>query len=299
MKAWDFFESVFLNELMPTDIHNKIKSLTDNYDEVKLILLCDDFDKYYYVKVNELLSSLDIKQVEERLKCIRNSEGKINSVQNSSIQKSISAYFQQDERQLKLNTYRLLHFSKSRNNPFPEKLNKYRFVDLKSIFFLSETIPLEELKFTLINLRAKHTSSVLKDEYKKESETYKSSTVKPIHWLNGEESLRQFIEDLKRAGMIEKRETEDIIQEHFEVDGKKPVNQPKPIVWTGTKVLLAHLISGLDDILEIRHIWKTITPHFHWKGKVPTGLRQSAGSNPYPNNIAKIEGILRSIKERK
>lgn len=130
------------------------------------------------------------------------------------------------------------------------------------------------------------------------SETQKPEVI-PIHWLQGKDSLRLLIDELKSAGLIEGRETEDVIQEHFVVDGQMPTKEPEPIIWKGNKVLLAHLISDLDSIKAIKsdHFWKVTAPHFEWKGKIPKGLRQLATNNPYPNNIELIEKIIKKVKQ--
>jgi hypothetical protein len=156
----------------------------------------------------------------------------------------------------------------------------------------------EEEDLRLLRMLKLETPDILKKMKSLKSD----KVIQPIIWLNGEESLRQFLENLKSAGLIENRETNEIIQEHFDVDGKKPTyKESQPIVWRETKVLLAHLINGLErsKSVEFKNIWKDLSPHFLWNGKKPTGLRQSAYNNPHPNNIDKIETIINELQELK
>ena len=71
--------------------------------------------------------------------------------------------------------------------------------------------------------------------------------IQPIHWCKGVQSLRQFIDSLKNAGLIENRETIEIIQEHFYVDGQKPTKEPKPMKWLIESKYLAYLMHRLAE----------------------------------------------------
>jgi len=121
-----------------------------------------------------------------------------------------------------------------------------------------------------------------KTRYSKSSEIKKERV--PIHWLNGEKSLRQFIDSLKSAGLIENRETDEIIKEHFDVDGKKPTNkEPQPIIWLESLSLLAYMIEALDrKYIKPDNIWSDTMPHFLKNGQTPENMRQTA--NRYKDN---------------
>lgn len=126
-----------------------------------------------------------------------------------------------------------------------------------------------------------------------------NSNIKPIKWLKSNESLRLLIEELISNDLIEKRRVEDIINEHFKIDDNNPNTKPEPIIWKSKKVLLAHLLAGLDSNIRVDRKWKDLEPHFYWNGKIAEGLRQSHNSNPYPNDIEIIQGILSKIKGNK
>jgi len=104
--------------------------------------------------------------------------------------------------------------------------------------------------------------------------------VQPIKWLKSEEALWQLIESLKKNGLIQSRETEDIIQ-HFEVTGRE-AKQAKlePISWLKSKALLAYFIRQLNNSgsIDVENIWHELEPHFYINGKAVTGLRQSEAS---------------------
>jgi hypothetical protein len=88
-----------------------------------------------------------------------------------------------------------------------------------------------------------------------------TTSVSPIHWLNGEKSLRLFIEEIKSAGLIVNRDTDKIIQEHF----KKFDKTPQPIKWIKSNRLLIYLFSKLSEagiIDTMDRQYKLITEHF-------------------------------------
>lgn len=141
---------------------------------------------------------------------------------------------------------------------------------------------------------------------KKDKPEPQVKNIQPINWLNGVESLRLFIEELKKAGMIEERQTEDIIQEHFDYNGKK-VNKvksvPQPINWLKSKVLLAYLIEELttkperyDPFMESDKKWHLTNIHFVIKGKNnDRSLVHDFKQSPKPNGCTDIDSILKRI----
>ena len=131
-----------------------------------------------------------------------------------------------------------------------------------------------------------------------------------IKWLKSEEALRQLIESLKENGLIQSRETDDIIQ-HFEVSGRETKQaQLAPINWIGTARLLVYLIEKMSEIrsnkiISVNDIWKdTIYSHFLINGDIPKKhMRQSA--NKYksnksgkPHNAEVIESILNALSDK-
>ena len=127
--------------------------------------------------------------------------------------------------------------------------------------------------------------------------------IQPIHWPKGEESLRQFLDIIKSAGLIESRETDEIIQEHFYVDGKMPTKEPQPINWLKSKVLLAYLIQELSTkpnmykpFIEPDKKWQLTELHFTVKGKeIGRSLVNDIKQSRLPNGCEEIDSILKRL----
>ncbi|MEX0904470.1 MAG: hypothetical protein WD604_11985 [Balneolaceae bacterium] len=64
MTTRDFFELARSGDLSELDMHNYVQQLTDNYDEDKLNLLCQEFDEFIQFEFEEWSSSYskDFKQ---------------------------------------------------------------------------------------------------------------------------------------------------------------------------------------------------------------------------------------------
>lgn len=106
---------------------------------------------------------------------------------------------------------------------------------------------------------------------------------KPIYWKKSVETLRHFLDSLKSNGLIENRDTDDIIQEHFFVDGGINTKESQPIKWMSTLSLLAYMIESLDrKYIQPDNLWHDIMPHFSKSGQTPQNMRQTA--NRYKNN---------------
>lgn len=139
---------------------------------------------------------------------------------------------------------------------------------------------------------------------KKNREKYQNALIQPIHWNKEKESLRQFIQSLKSAGFIESRDTEEIIKEHFDEENKKPVQEPKPINWLKSKVLLAYLINELctkpkmsKPFIKTSKKQQLIKFHFAVKGKkIERSLSGDLSQSPFPNGSTDIDAILKSLQ---
>jgi|SRR5690625_668848 len=131
--------------------------------------------------------------------------------------------------------------------------------------------------------------------------------IAPIHWLKGEDSLSLFIEELKSAGLIENRETEEIIQEHFRVEDKLPTKESKPIKWLINIKFLAYLIDRLGEefIINIKGSKHKLTAN-HFVNSDGNDLNTSSLSSflsqikkhgrSTDKNISSIENIIQRIK---
>lgn len=123
--------------------------------------------------------------------------------------------------------------------------------------------------------------------------------INPIHWLKGEESLRQFLDTIKSAGLIESRETDEIIQEHFRQTGQTP----QPIQWSKSNRLLIYLFNkltetGLIDTMDRQ--FQLITEHFLDKKGQPfkrDSLKQDNQNMKYSSDPRGSKTIDRIIQE--
>lgn len=127
------------------------------------------------------------------------------------------------------------------------------------------------------------------------------SNIQPIHWLNREESLRLFIDSLKSAGLIENRETDEIIQEHFRQSDKKP----QPIKWSKSNRLLNYLFWQLREagLIDKERKYKIITEHFlnrHGKPLKRDSLKNDIDEIKYnsPKGSKVIDNIIESLQTK-
>lgn len=133
------------------------------------------------------------------------------------------------------------------------------------------------------------------------------NNIQPIHWLKGEESLRQFLESIKSAGLIENRDTDEIIQEHFLVDGKAPNKKLQLIKWLSESKYLAYLMHRLAEefIINIKGRKHELTASHFISSKetsLNTNSLASQLSKIYKNgkssdkNLSTIENIIQKVK---
>lgn len=153
-------------------------------------------------------------------------------------------------------------------------------IDLKKLITeLGEAMPLYEIP--------KHMDSYdFTLKLMNDRATYKNDSkikLKPIYWLKSSESLRKFVDEIKKAKMIQDYETDDIIEAHFSIENDMPIYCPKPINWLSSISLLAYMIERLDKkFIKPDNLWGDIVPHFSKDGKLPQNMRQTA--NRYKNN---------------
>ena len=272
MKTWELFEAVYSGELLnEVDIYNEVELITDQFEQNKLQLLCDDFDRFLISKRNEKYGS----QVELLLKKER---GDINEKE----------YFKRLSELKKPIIFIDDHFNDS--GELEKKLAERAKHKLSNDGCLSEFY-LSALKGLLIDLKRKHID--------KESEI---KNIQPINWLKREESLRQFLDIIKSAGLIENRVIDEIIQEHFRQTDKKP----QPIQWSKSNRLLIYLFNrlteaGLIDTMDRQ--FKLITEHFldrHGKQFKRDSLKQDFQNMKYssdPRGANTIDKIIQELTD--
>lgn len=183
-----------------------------------------------------------------------------------------------------------------------ERLNKSVLEPFNQIYELSK-----DAKFLVDISQAQNADHlILKEIIKLETTDGKSDEkieIQPIHWLKGEESLRLFLDSLKSADLIESKDTNNLILEHFYVDGQKPTKEPNPINWIKSKVLLAYLIKELstkpsmhEPFIEPDKKWQLTELHFTVKGKeVGRSLVNDIKQSRFPNGCEEIDKILKRL----
>lgn len=304
MKAWDFFNEVYEGYLSEFDMLNMVEDMTDHFDPVKLNLLCEEFDFYLFMKVEEFLGSFSHEEIENKMHEIQRAGKKVpilsDRVHNKPIH--ISDFFERKKTDFKKKS--LTDEQKKKREEFllDFEENKKIILDTEKLFDPHgiEFFSLYRLRNILVDLKIKHTDSI----YKFEDIEPHINKIQPIKWLKSDEALRQLIEALKKNGLIQSRETENIIQEHFRQSHK----EPKPINWTAPVSLFAYLIEELNKdgaIKPISHpdyIWYDIAPHFLIKGEAPKSLRQTANrykqnKSGKPKHHEKIDNIIQSLHE--
>lgn len=306
-QTFKFFESVNSGEILKLDIHNRIQELTDDYDEDKLNLLCSEFDSYIFVKYENWRDKYTKEDIEKRIATYQEKGIKLPKKEhkNSKHRSPFIRDFFLHERYGKpvsdkeYDEYMSKIFGKSSDNVIDDN------VLLGGFYVDSRSMPLLHLRDILIDLKRKHTSSVYRFDDKPEDLQTNNNY---IDWLN-DDTLEQFIEALIDQKLIEEREPQDIIKDHFE-PVRKQNREPEPIEWLNTQSLLAYMIDQLDETyIQTSNIWKDTAPHFSVNGQTPKNLRQSAkgyrdnqtgrngGMIGKPKNHQLIDDILQHLPE--
>lgn len=126
--------------------------------------------------------------------------------------------------------------------------------------------------------------------------------IEPIHWLKGEKSLSRFLESLKGAGLIENRESDEIIQEHF----RQTDQAPQSIQWSKSNRLLIYLFNKLTEaglVDTMGRQFKLITEHFldrHGQKFKRDSLKQDFQNMKYssdPRGSKTIDKIIQEVSD--
>ena len=303
MKAWDFFNEVYEGYLSEFDMLNMVEDMTDHFDPVKLNLLCEEFDFYLFMKVEEFLGSFSHEEIENKMHEIQRAGKKVpilsDRVHNKPIH--ISDFFERKKTDFKKKS--LTDEQKKKREEFllDFEENKKIILDTEKLFDPHgiEFFSLYRLRNILVDLKIKHTDSI----YKFEDIEPHINKIQPIKWLKSDEALRQLIEALKENGLIQSRETEDIIQ-HFEVSGREAKQaKQEPINWLKSKALLAYLIEELtkqpkqsEPFIDSNKKWELVKLHFVVNSKeIARSLRGDLSQSPYPNGSDDIDTILKRL----
>lgn len=303
MKVNEFFDEVYSGHLSDVDIYNAIEKLTDGYDKTKLNLLCRDFDFYSYMKKEEFLGSFSHEEIEKKMHELEKAGKKVPMISESNrIPLSVSHYFKIPEhKKIKKEKDWTYEELKELDKFFSEMVKTQKVtIDVERLMdpYGFEFFLLHRLKSLLVDLKRKHTDAV----YRFDDKEFEVNNIQPIHWLKGDDSLRRLIDLLKDAGFIEKKDTDEIIQEHF----KHSDQTPQLIQWKRTNRLLIYLFMKLNetdmvDTMNRQH--KLIVEHFlNQYGKPLKGnsLKQEVQNmklNGDPNGSNTIDGIIKELSE--
>ena len=280
-----FFEAVYRGELSRLDRYSYVQNVTDNFDEHKLLMLCEAFDSFFFKKRYTRKSEVTDEEVERAISNLEKDE-KIPEMVDRRREGicSISEYFAEYSNNKKLNEV------KKKNIII---LNE-GVIDVESLIYPIRFYPLYKLRRLLIELAEQYVNNNTKSD---------KLEFKPIKWFKSEEALRQLIESLKKNGLIQSRETDDIIQ-HFEVTGRE-AKQAKlePINWLKSKALLAYLIEELtkqpkqsEPFIDSNKKWELVKLHFVVNSKeIARSLRGDLSQSPYPNGSDDIDTILKRL----
>lgn len=305
--TFKFFEAVNTGELSKLDIQNKIQELTDNYDDDKLNLLSEEFDEYIFVKYENWRSSFTMQDIEERIERYNEDGIKIplkDDEKNRCKLLYVKDFFLKTRFGKPISDE---EYEKHMNELFGDERKKHDVIDdnvlLGGFYFRTESRSLMNLRDILVKLKRKHTSYV----YRYDDTKVQTNSIQPLHWLKGEESLSLFIEELKSAGLIENRETEEIIQEHFRVEDKLPIKEPQPIKWLINIKYLAYLIDRLGDqfLINIKDSKHQLTAS-HFVNKQGNSLNVNSlssllsqlinHSSSKDKKLSSIEDIIQKVK---
>lgn len=121
-----------------------------------------------------------------------------------------------------------------------------------------------------------------------------------IRWIN-RDTLIPFLNELKKAGLIEDRSAVTISIEHFTAEEKDNV---RPISWLHPqKDLLAYMIRQWNEnsLVACRNLWKETEFHFMFNGKVVNNLQWeeekylNSTVNGKPENHELVDGIVKQF----
>ena len=300
MKAWDLFDMVHYDYVHDFDLYIYVESLTDKFNEDKLNLLCRDFDFYLFMKKEEFLSSISEEEIEKKITETQKAGKKLPMMADKVYEPTfISDSFisSKNKKLLKSDSFSNEQLKKIDQFFGSMKENRKKTIDIMKLFDpnRSHFYSLYRLRSLLVDLKRKHTNSI----YRFDDKEPQVNKIQPIHWLKGEDSLRQFLDTIKNAGLIEIRETDEIIQEHFRQTDKSP----QPIQWSKTNRLLIYLFSkltkaGLVDTMDRQ--FKLITEHFLDKKGQPfkrDSLKQDFQNMKYSSDPRGAKTIDKIIQE--
>lgn len=260
-EPYDFFWEIHEGYVSDFAVYKRVQELTEGFNPTKIQLLCQEFDFYFFYVLDEWECKFTQEEVDKKIEELESKGETIPLLGDDKLGSLGVNYFFKSKRVLKrkeLTQEEKEEHEKRLKDMFSNISKRVcirKLMDPYALVFGSAY----KLRNLLVELKIKYTDSELKpqfEEYFKVSDSIskeKSVDLIPIHWLKSNESLRAFINELKTKEIIEDRETDDIIQEHFKVDGKVPTKEPKPIKWLIDIRYLAYLIYILEgNIISLK-----------------------------------------------
>lgn len=311
-----FFWDVHSKNLSDLEIYSRVKEITDGFEPNKINLLCKDFDIFFHWEMDLWLGEFSQEEIQNKINEYEEAGKELPRMgMGDQGGMGISDYFKSDriiqkkkqltEDQKKLQEERIKEMAEG----IKTMLNVRKLMDPLGFEFYS----LYQLRNLLIQLKAEHTSAELRPKFhsKFDSSNSKQKSLesynKPIHWLKGTEALKQFLDNIKSEGLIEIRDTEEIIQEHFFVDGQAPIKESQSIKWLIENQYLTYLMHRLAEefIINIKGKKHQLTAsHFisssdkslntHSLASQLSGLLRHGKSSD--KSLSKIENIIQKVK---
>ncbi|SMO83627.1 hypothetical protein [Gracilimonas mengyeensis] len=309
-----FFAEVHKGGMSDLEIYSRVQELTGDFDPVKIKLLCKDFDFYFWWERELWEGKFSHEEIQNKINEYEK-DGKevpmLSDVDRGQRSFGVSDYFKPQRRikrqkeQTEEQKKNVEQFAQEMSEMLKNTIDISRLMDPHGIEFYS----LYRLRSLLVQLKAEYTTAELKPKFqsKLDRSTPKQesveSNIQPIHWLKGDESLRMFLQSIKKVGLIENRDTNDLIQEHF----RQADQTPQPIQWSKTNRLLIYLFNklseaGLIDTMDRQ--FKLITDHFldrHRKPFKRDSIKQDSQNMKYssdPRGSKTIDSIIQSLSDK-
>lgn len=302
MRLLEFFESAYKEEITSSEIYSYIEEHTSSFKDVKMKLFLIDFNDYYYKKrINKLESLTD----EEIIKKVQEYEYMYGSLP-PDLQNRLNTrmYFGDDENTKTAVQIELIICEEITKKLFADR--RLKCIDFEEIIYKDEfkgIIFLQDIINSILVKLDRDWIETRQQFFNKDEASENPQRIKPIKWLKSEEALRQLIDALKENGLIESRETDDII-EHFEVSGREAKQaELEPINWLKSGALLAYLNKELtmqpkqaEPFIDSKKMWVVLNLHFVINNKkIDRSLVGDVGQSRYPNGSDTIDAILRRL----
>ncbi|MFO8028981.1 MAG: hypothetical protein R6U28_03900, partial [Cyclonatronaceae bacterium] len=209
MTTQELFDKAYHDYMSKLDMHNMVQELTDGFEESKFRILCEEFEFYAFMAQDKWISQLSQEEIQEALDEIAKQGKEIPVLANRRSYLSEPIF----KKTITIKKKQLSQSQKDSRSKFIEQMNE----SLKTLIDYQLLMDKFGIHFSGLYRLRRVLIEIKRENFEKKNE--ESQAIQPIKWLKSEEALWQLIESLKKNGLIQSRETEDIIQ-HFEVSGR-------------------------------------------------------------------------------